>query len=286
MDKIQTILKRVDHFQQKHPVVAFPVAVVKRYGEDKTGHLAALVTYYAFLSIFPLLLVFVTVVGIVIQNNPELQAKVIGQVLQYFPALGDSLKTSVQEIKGTGIILILELMVLFYGARGFAAILQESFNSVWHADPTQNSSFIKSNLRSLGMMASVGLGIIVGTVISFSAASIFDFGFIGTALVTLLNLVFSFGLFLVVFRLGTSSAISLKSLMAGALMATIGSIIVQHAGGYIMSYQLPKLQSSYGSFAFALGMLFWIYFQAQVILYALEATAVKVQRDWPKKLLD
>jgi uncharacterized BrkB/YihY/UPF0761 family membrane protein len=103
--------------------------------------------------------------------------------------------------------------------------------------------------------------------------------------VTLLNLVFTFGLFLAVFRLGTSGRIATHWLIPGAIIAGTGVLVVQHFGSYIMGHQLPKLTDEYGaSFALTLGIMFWIYLQSQVILFALEITAVRAQKDWPKGL--
>ena len=77
-----------DRAQRKHPVLAVPVAVVKKFGDDQGGGLAALVAYYSFFSLFPLLLVFVTVLGYVLQGDPSLQKSVENSVLGQFPVIG------------------------------------------------------------------------------------------------------------------------------------------------------------------------------------------------------
>ncbi len=284
MDGIKKITKKVDTYQRKHTVTAFSVAVIKRYGDDKVGKQAALITYYAFLSLFPLLLIFMTGLGMLAGSNPELQQRISDEVFRYFPALSGDLRDNVDTIKGSGFGLVLQILVLLYGARGLAAMLQEAFNNVWHIEKKHRPGFVGDNLRSFGMMASVAAGIILGTVISYSLGNILNLGIVGSVFLTLLNLVFTLGLFLIVFRLGTSNRIALKTLIPGAIIAGIGVLIVQHFGGYIMKQQLPKLEGTYGSFAITLGMLFWIYLQAQIILYALVITAVKAQKDWPKRL--
>lgn len=284
MKQLDTIKKRIDAFQQSHVFLAFPVAVVKRYGEDEAGKQAALVTYYAFLSLFPLLLIFMTTLGILIQNNPDLESRISATVFELFPALGTDLKKNVGSLQGSGVALALQLLVLLYGARGLAVILQDTFNNLWHIDKEQRPGMVGDTLRSFGMMAAVGVGIILGTALSYSLGSILDIGIFGTILINVLNILITFGLFLVVFRLGTSSRISLNRLIIGAAIACIGTLIVQRLGGLIMAEQLPKLEGSYGSFAVTLGMLFWIYLQAQIILYAIVVTVVRVEKAWPKKL--
>jgi hypothetical protein len=61
---------RFDDYQQKSKWLALPMAVVKKFGDDQGGNLAALLAYYAFLSVFPLLLVFTTILAYALHGNP------------------------------------------------------------------------------------------------------------------------------------------------------------------------------------------------------------------------
>jgi membrane protein len=284
MNIFKSFLNFLDRIQRSHTAIAFPVAVIKRYSDERVGKQAALVTYYAFLSLFPLLMIFITVLGVLVSNNPSLEAKITQTVFQLFPALGSDLKSQVHTLKASGLGLALQTLVVLYGARGLASILQETFNNVWHVAKEHRPGVVDDHLRSVGMMVAVGLGMIVGVGLSYVLNRTIHLGFVGGVFINFVNFLVTFGLFLTVFRLGTSNTIHIKKLMAGALIATIGSIIIQRLGYAIMSHELPKLQGSYGSFALALGMLFWIYLQAQVILYALVITTVRVDHDWPKKL--
>ena len=99
----QTSLKRalirVDRFQQRHTVFGFPYAVVKKFGENQAGNLAAIIGYYAFLSIFPLLLVFTSIVGFVLQGNVKLQHSIEHGVLSQFPIIGQQAS---HQLQGSG----------------------------------------------------------------------------------------------------------------------------------------------------------------------------------------
>jgi YihY family inner membrane protein len=286
MNAIDSFKHKFDAFQQKHDVLAYPAAVIKRYQEDEAGKLAALITYYGFLALFPLLLIFITVASLASNGDPQLQASISRQVFQFFPALGSELQENVHEIHTGGIALVLELLVLFYGIRGLSSILQQAFNHVWHIDKHHRAGFLGEILRGFAMMMAVGVGIVIGTIFSYVIGRMLDIGLYGSILLTLTNVVIICSLFLVVFRLGTTDRVRLHWLIPGAVIAGLGVMLVQHFGVYIMGHQLPKLRGTYGSFALALGMLFWIYLQAQIIMYALEITAVRTQKDWPKKLFD
>lgn len=284
MKIISDTTKKLDEFQRAHAVLAFPVAVIKRYGDDSAGRQAALITYYAFLSIFPLLMIFITVLGVIGSTNPALEARISQNVFTLFPALGKDLQDNVQTLKSSGLTLVLQGLVVLYGARGLAEMLQETFNNLWHVTKENRPGLVGNYARNFSMMLAVGLGMIIGSAISFGLSSLIHLGIPGIVFINAVNLLITFGLILAVFRLGTSTSIGTKNLVLGAMIAAVGLIIVQRIGGFVMSEQLPKLEGSYGTFAVTLGMLFWIYLQAQILLYAIVATVVRTKKAWPRKL--
>src|SRR5262249_46765271 len=71
------VIAWADGVQQRHSVFGFPYAVIKKYGDDDGGREAALITYYGFLSIFPLLLLGVAILSRVLASNPDLRQKLI-----------------------------------------------------------------------------------------------------------------------------------------------------------------------------------------------------------------
>src|SRR4051794_39026102 len=99
------VLNRLDQFQRGHRPLALAVAVFKKFGDDQAGNLAALIAYCAFFSIFPLLLVLVTVTGFVLAGNPELQQRLLDSALSQFPVIGDQLRTNIGAYKGSGLAL-------------------------------------------------------------------------------------------------------------------------------------------------------------------------------------
>ena len=74
----------MDEYQQRHAWLGFPVAVWKKFGDDQAGNLALLVAWFAFVSIFPLMLVLVTVLDIVLKN-PDLQHQLLNSALKQTP---------------------------------------------------------------------------------------------------------------------------------------------------------------------------------------------------------
>ncbi|HMJ03283.1 MAG TPA: hypothetical protein VK506_10095, partial [Conexibacter sp.] len=82
-----TPVRALDRFQRRHGVLGFPLGVVKKFADDQAGHLAALMAYYGFFALFPLLLVLVTVLGWVLQGNRELYDEIVKGALGQFPVI-------------------------------------------------------------------------------------------------------------------------------------------------------------------------------------------------------
>lgn len=86
-----SLVDRFDAFQRRHPVIGFPLGVIYKFFDDSGGYLAALITYYAFVSLFPLLLLLATVLSWVLSSRPDLQEEIIESALSQFPVVGDQL---------------------------------------------------------------------------------------------------------------------------------------------------------------------------------------------------
>src|ERR1700689_1857219 len=131
MNAVKKLLHAVDERQQRWPWLAFPIATWKKFGDDQAGNLAALIAYYAFASIFPLLLVLVTVVDITLRDHPALQQRVLTSALSQYPVIGDQLRSNVHSLRATGLALIIGRGGTFLGARGVASATQNALNSAW-----------------------------------------------------------------------------------------------------------------------------------------------------------
>src|SRR5712675_371034 len=168
MDALKKLIAALDRQQQRRPWLAFPIAVWKKFGDDQAGNLAALIAYYGFASLFPLLLVFVTVLDIVLAHDPALKAKVLDSAFAHFPVIGDQLKNTAegQTLSGTGVALAIGLILTFLGARGVAAAAQNALNTVWGVPFFRRAGFPWSLVKQLGMIVAVGIGILATTLLS------------------------------------------------------------------------------------------------------------------------
>src|SRR4051794_15340743 len=88
-------LERLDAFQRRHQVLAFPYAVGRRYVEDRGGWLAAVISYYGFFSLLPALLAFVTVLYWIFGSQPTVLASVLSALWATLPFVGEGARQQV-----------------------------------------------------------------------------------------------------------------------------------------------------------------------------------------------
>src|SRR5438270_5582131 len=140
MDLLRPV-KAFDRFQQRHTGLAIPMAVVKKFGDDQGGNLAALVAYYAFVSLFPLLLVLVTILGFVLNGDPAAQKAVENSVLSQFPIIGKQIHTD--ALQGQVASLVIGLLISLLGGLGVTQASQNAFDRVWAVPFKDRHNFIE-----------------------------------------------------------------------------------------------------------------------------------------------
>ena len=280
----QRAIRAADELQQRHAWLAFPVAVWKKFGDDQAGNLAALIAYSALVAIFPLLLVLVTVLDMVLKDNPELKQKVLTAVDEY-PGIS-LLEGHIGRLNQSGIALVIGLVGTFIGTLGIANSLQNALNSVWEIPFARRPGFPWSWLRSITLIVVVGTGFIATTILSGLAAGAGRVlpGAGSSVLAIAVSLVLNFGLFWLAFRLGTAKDITWRQLWLGAAISAVIWQILQYFGGYFLSHQIAHASPLYGTFAVVLGLIAWLYLQAQLTLYAIEINVVRAYRLWPRSV--
>lgn len=274
-------LEAIDGFQQRHRRVSFVAAVIKKRDEDEAGRLAALIAYYGFVSMFPLLLVFVTVLGFLLEGDPSLREKVEKGTLGQFPLVGDQLH--LHSLSGSAGALAAGLAFTLLGGLAITNTLQFAFNRIWSVPYTRRPDFLMSRLRGLGTLAVLALL----TVLSTAAG-----GSLGTAshgagevvAAAMVALAFNVALFMALFKLLTAAQLSYRQLLPGVVTAAVLWQALQYAGGLYISHELRHNGPLYGTFALVLGLLAWLYLGAQLTLIAAEVNVVLDCRLWPRNL--
>jgi membrane protein len=282
---ISDTLHELDRRQQRRPRLSFIAAVFKKFSDDQAGQMAALISYYGFFSLFPLLLVFVTVLGFVLQGNPSAQNSVLHSTLSQFPIIGNQLQSNVHSLKGSGVTLAIGLAGALFAGLGITGAAQNAFNQIWYVPHKHRPNFVTSRLRGLGLLVVLGVLAIVSTV----AAGFVTGGGGHTVLEVLGGVLVAFVvnllLFFTAFRFLTANEVRTGDLLPGVVLAAILWQILQHVGGYYVDHVVRHAKETSGLFAFVLGLLAWLYLGGQVTLLAAEVNVVRARRLWPRSFL-
>jgi YihY family inner membrane protein len=287
MNAIERPLRAVDRFQQRHPVLAVPVGVWSKFNNDQAGNLAALIAYYAFVALFPLLLILVTVLDIVLKNDPALRDTLLNSALSQYPVIGPQIKSHLGSISASGVPLVIGLVFLLLGARGVAGAMQNAMCEVWGIKKEQRPGFPLSQLWAFALVLTVGIGFIVTTFLSGlvgGAGHVLNGAVIHVGAVAI-SLILNVGVFWLSFKIATAWQVPWRELRTGSAIAAVCWQILQVVGGYVVSHQLHRASELYGIFGIVLGLLAWLFLQAEVTLYAAEADVVLARRLWPRSVL-
>jgi YihY family inner membrane protein len=284
MNPVERAIRRVDAAQQRHRVSAFIFGVIKKYGDDNGGVLAANMAFSAFVSVFPLLLILVTVLVQVAASSPALQTSVLNAVSSQFPAIGTTLVGQISAMHRSSMIsLIVGLLVLTWGVTGLAQAGLFTMEQVWNLPGPARPGFVPRLGRCMEFLGVLAVGLAVSPLL----ASLVTYGHHGLAVRALaqaLAVLANAGLYLAVFRVLTPKGVPTRDLVAGAVVGGVAWTVLLAVGAYVVHRDL-RTASAYGIFATVLVLAAWIYLGVRVTIYAAEVNVVLTRRLWPRTIV-
>jgi len=283
VNPVERVVRRIDGFQQTHRPLAIGFGVIKKFGDDRAGSLAALIAYYSFLAIFPLLLLMTTILGFAMDRNSDLQRLVLRSVLRDFPIVGQQLEQAIHPLQGNAVALTVGIVGIVWGSLGVTQAGQLAMAEVWNVPGVDRPPFITRLLRGFGLIGVLGLGLVATTAITSLTAS--GVGFLARAAGVALSVGLNIGLFVLAFRVLTVRKVPTRSLLPGAVLGGILWSLLQVLGAYLVGHQLRHMSEVYGYFASVLGLVSWLFLGAQLTLYAAEANVVWARRLWPRSIV-
>lgn len=283
------VVDRLDRFQRRHWWVGFPLTVFYKSMDDRATYLAATLTYYALVSLFPLLLMFVSVAGFVLDGHPSLRARLISTAVQGLPGIGSQLRSSLGQFRGSGVALGIGLAGTLYGGLGATTSAQCAFNQIYGVMRQDQPNPIVTRVRGLGLLVLLGVFILVSTGIGVAAAT-------GNSLSSRFGLgvhIAAFGvtflvdvaLFSVAFQLLTAREMRFRNVVAGGVISAVAWELLQTLGARYIAHFLGHETALYGAFGAVLAAIAWIYLEALALMVAAEVNVVGEDRLWPRALM-
>ena len=281
---MRRIVAPFDHWQRRHSVGGFAVAVIKKFSEDRASSLGALVAFYAFFSLFPLLLAFVSILGFVLEDNPTLRDDILDTALAQIPVIGSQLADEVHPLTGSGAALAIGLLGALWAALGVTLALGRAFAEIWDVPRLGQPNGVIARLRGLAVFVVLALTLVAATVVAGLAAG-GGLDAVGTRVAAeVISLVANAVAFLAVFSLLTPRPWGLRDLLPGVAIAALGALVLQAAGGWYVDRTIADASATYGTFAIVIGLLSWFWLGSQLLLLAAEVNVVWSWRLWPRSL--
>jgi YihY family inner membrane protein len=274
---------RLDAYQRRHRWVGFPLAVVYKFVDDQGSYLTAMITYYGFLSLFPLLLLLVSTLGFALEGNPALQERVLDSALSRLPVIGQQIGENVHSLQGSGIAVVVGLVGSIYGSLGVVQAAQNAFNKVWAVPRNARPNPLMARVRSLLMLLIVGVGVLLST--ALSGVTVAAEAIAGKVAAAAPGLLLNLALFVLAFRLLTAARIGVRQVLPGAIVAAVGWQLLQWGGTWYFGTRLTGVSATYGVFGVVIGLLVWLYLSAFTVVLCAEVNAVRANRLWPRSLL-
>ncbi|OBK44939.1 YihY/virulence factor BrkB family protein [Mycobacterium kubicae] len=274
----------LDKLQRRNRALGLVIAVIYKYVDDQGGYLAALITYYAFVSLFPLLLLLTTGLGVLLAGHPELQAQILQSTLSQFPVIGSQLHQP-EGLSGGTTAVIVGVLGALYGGLGVGQAVQNAMNSVWDVPRNNRPDPFRSRRRSLMLLLVLGSAAITATVLSaigHATGWLGPFGKIGVSLVAVGINAF---ICLVAFRVTTTRELTYRQVLPGALAAAFIWQILQWFGAGYVGHVVKSASATNSVFALVLGMLAFLFLVSSTLVLCAEINVVLVERLYPRALL-
>ena len=282
-------VREVDRYQRRHPVVGFPIAVVYKYFDDHGPYLSAIQTYYAFIAIFPLLLISSSILGFVLQDDPELRDRLLNSALSQIPIVGDQLGRP-EGLRGSASAIVVGSVVSVYGGLGVGQAFQHAANVAWSVPRNSRTNAVLQRFRSVVLLAFGGLGILALAITSLLLANPATVG-VEASHLTWLSRIAGIAVTMLIFtglyRIVGSRQVPPQAVLPGAAFAVVCWQALQIGGSTFVSQVVTKATTSQmnQTFALVLGLFAFLFLVSAMVVFGHEINVVAYQRLYPRALL-
>jgi membrane protein len=280
------LVAALDRTQRRHSVLGVPIAIFYKYVDDQGNYLAASITYYAFIAIFPLLLLGSSILGFFLQNDPALADEILNSALANFPIVGDQLGRP-GGLKGSVPGVVVGALAALYGSLGLGQSSQNAMNVAWSVPRNRRPNPISLRLRSLLLLFTSGVAILGITTVSTLGTDTQVFGArandaVGWG-VRLVTVLLTGAVLTLIFRIAAARRRHLKA-APGAFATAVMWQGLQLAGTFYVDHVIREANGMNATFALVLGLIALIYVAAVMGVLGIEVNVVLERRLWPRSL--
>lgn len=292
-DRLRAVLARA---RERFGVIDHLVRAVERYSAVMGTQLAAAVTYFAFLSFFPLVALCFAAVGFGVAFVPGVEQAVTSALAELFPGMIGNApnQIDVQAIaRHKANVGVIGLLVLLYSGLGWVSALRTSLQAVFESAPERKRGLVSGRAYDLLVLVVVGIVLVtsvgVGTAVTAFTEIVLDLlglhavpgaGTLVWVAALLVGLAASVLLFFVIYRLLPRHDVPAGAVLRGALLAAVGFEVLKQLAGIVIGFVTAN--PLYGAFAIMIALLVWInYFSRLAVLGAAWAVTTRTPDSRP-----
>jgi YihY family inner membrane protein len=273
----------LDRTQRRRSFLGIPVGVFFKFVDDQGPYLAAIVSFYATLAVFPLLLLATSIFGFVLQGNEDLQRQVLDSALTTFPIIGEELGQP-DGLQGSTTGVVVGVLAATYGSLGLGQALQNALNVAWSVPRNNRPNPIVLRFKSLLLLLTLGVFMVAITAVSIAGAEIFGDSMLIRWLIRLANVTLVGILLTVVFRLAAARRHHLGRAAPGAVTVAVLWLVLQEVGQYYTTQVLAGTEGMDAAFGVVLGLIGIIYVASFIGVIGIEVNVVLARKLWPRSL--
>jgi membrane protein len=271
-------------WRRRSGFVDLVVGVAEGWQRHRTGPNAALVAYFGFVSVFPLLAVMVTVLGWVLAGNDELREDIVDSTLTNLPIIGQQIESDPSAITGSLPVFVIGLLTaLWAGTRAFAHA-QRAMDDIWEVDDDERPNILGVRGRALLAAAVVGTAQVVSaTVVTVGLAGVVDIAILSRAAFVIGALIVNVATLALIYRILPSRSLHWRAVAPGALVAGAAITILQFVGTAVVGRAIAQSSDVYGTFATVIALVFWLSLHASATFVGAELNAYLEERRGPTR---
>jgi membrane protein len=280
------LVDRLDGLQRRRRAIGLPLAVVYKFFDDQGNYLAATITYYAFVAIFPLMLISSSVLGFVVQGDEALKEQLLDSALGRFPIVGDQLGRP-EGLQGSATAVVVGAITALYGILGLGQASQNAVNAAWAIPRNSRLNPVVSRLRSavafvLGGMALIALGVLSSLL---GYLDVLGSGGWARALNMLVTVALTGLVLSVMMWLALPERPRWRSVLPGGLSVAVMWQLLQNLGGIYVENVVARVSEMNAVFALVLGLVGLLYVAAVMAMLGIEINVVLARKLYPRALL-
>ena len=254
------------------------VETLEGWRRHLTGRNSAVLTYYGFLSIFPLFMIGTTILGIVLEGNEELQQEIIDTAVAQIPVVGTQIKENAGELDTGGFLtLFIGLAITLWAATKAFAAVQTAFDDAWEVPIDERDNIAVRRGKALLGIVIIGGSLVAGTALS-ALATFADFPVVGRVFLVLGTATVNVVVLNAMYRFLTAAAISWRIAWPGAMVSGLGFTALQVLGAQIVDRYLKGASDTAGVFASVFALLGWLSLHAILSLAGIELNGALERR--------